>query len=79
MVKYQPRPTIFYKAFLELDLSTLVSILAFDSSSIATLLSDKNNQFFDPTYPIIYKNKIPKKHGYGFYYRTAIDNALRNN
>jgi hypothetical protein len=64
---------------LELDLSTLVSILAFDSSSIECLLSDENEKYFNPEYPIIYKNKIPKKHGRDFYYRTAIDNALRNN
>jgi len=78
-VKYQPCPKFFYKAFLELDLATLVSILAFDSSSIAALLSDANSDHFDSDYPIIYKNKIPKKHGRDFYYRTAIDNALRNN
>ena len=64
---------------MELDLATLVSILAFDSSSISALLCDNNASYFDPKYPIIYKNKIPKKHGSDFYYRTAIDNALRNN
>ena len=43
------------------------------------MLGDENEKYFDEKFPIIYKNKIPKKHGKNFYYRTAIDNALRNN
>lgn len=78
-MRKQPTPKLFYKAFLELDLATLVSILAFDSHSVQALLAEDNEQYFDSKFPIIYKNKIPKKQGKDFYYRTAIDNALRNN
>ena len=46
---------------------------------MAMLLSDKNGAFFQAKYPIIFKNKITKKDGMGFYYSTAIDNALKHN
>ena len=75
----QPNPTFFYKTFLELDGANMVSILAFDSGSMKVLLGEHNSQYFSEQYPIIYKNKIPKKTGKEYYYRTAIDNALRNN
>jgi len=35
----------------------MISILAFDSASIKSLLCDKNAEYFDPLYPIFYKNK----------------------
>ena len=57
----------------------MVSILAFDSTSMLNLLSDDNAEYFDEMYPIFYKNKIPKKKGHNYYYRNAIDNAIRNN
>ena len=57
----------------------MVSILAFDSSSMDHLLNDSNSEYFDAMYPIFYKNKIPKKKGHDYYYRNAIDNAIRNN
>jgi hypothetical protein len=40
IVQKQGNPTIFYKSFLELDRRNMVSLLAFDSNSIKTLLSD---------------------------------------
>ena len=64
---------------MEIDVATMASILAFDSGSMAALLGDHNESYFDEKYPIIYKNKIPKKSGKDFFYRTALDNALRNN
>ena len=79
LVRMQPKPKFFYKAFLEIDVATMASILAFDSGSMEALLGDHNKEFFDEKYPIIYKNKIPKKSGRDFFYRTALDNALRNN
>jgi len=57
----------------------MTSILAFDSGSMEALLNDNNSEYFDEKYPIIYKNKIPKKQGHDYYYRTAIDTAMRNN
>jgi hypothetical protein len=58
-----------------------VSILAFDSGSMEHLLNDGNSQYFDSIYPLFYKNKIPKKGKAvkNYYYRNAIDNAIRNN
>tara|TARA_B110000285_G_C14581452_1_gene362311 strand:+ start:153 stop:371 length:219 start_codon:yes stop_codon:yes gene_type:complete len=57
----------------------MASILAFDSGSMDALFNDSNEEYFDSTYPIIFKNKIPKKQGNDFYFRSAIQNALRNN
>ena len=42
LVKLQPDPRFFYKSFLELDCSNMVTILAFDSGSLESLLSEKN-------------------------------------
>ena len=42
LIKMQPNPTFFYKTFLELGVSNMVSILAFDSGSMRSLLSDDN-------------------------------------
>lgn len=57
----------------------MASILAFDSQTMEYLLNDGNSEYFDTMYPIFYKNKIPKKSGKDFYYRNAIDNAIRSN
>jgi len=64
----------------------MVSILAFDSRSIAILLSPGNEEFFEDKVPVIYKNRILKKNQIRssnkplkYFYRTSIDNALRNN
>lgn len=40
IVRLQPKPEIFFKSFLELDLTNMVSILAFDARSMGYLLSD---------------------------------------
>jgi hypothetical protein len=46
------------------------------------LLDDSFEEFFSKEFPIFYKNKI-LKNGAGndqnYFYRSAIDNALRNN
>ena len=44
-----------------------------------SLLSKKNEQYYDEKYPIIYKNKLKKKNGKGNFYTNAIDIALKNN
>ena len=56
----QGDPQIFFQSFLELDRRNMISILAFDSASIKSLLCDKNAEYFDPQYPIFYKNKEEK-------------------
>jgi hypothetical protein len=45
------------------------------------LLQDEFSHYFDKAYPVFYKNKIqkgPVKEG-KFFYRSAIDSALKNN
>jgi hypothetical protein len=58
----------------------MVSILAFDSRSMAYLLDDCFSEHFDPKYPLFYKNKISKGAFSGtYFYRNAIEQALRSN
>lgn len=58
----------------------MVSILSFDSRSMEVLLGDKHAQHFSSEFPLIYKTKIVKKNNPNkFFYRSAIDNALKNN
>ena len=58
----------------------MVTILAFDSGSMESLLSSDNAEFFDQEYPVIYKTKVPKKNNKkSYYFNTAIDNAIKNN
>jgi len=79
LIKMQPDPRFFYKTFLELGGANFCSILSFDSYSMESLLSEDNEQYFSEEYPIIYKNKMIKKDGKGYYYTNAIENALKNN
>ena len=81
LVNDQPNPQVFYKSFMEFDNTNMVSILSFDSRSMEYLLQDDFSDHFDKQYPIFYRNKIPKgptKDG-KYFYRSAIDNALKNN
>jgi hypothetical protein len=58
----------------------MCSILAFDSASMDQLLNENNKKWFNKKYPIIFKNKIPKKNEkLLFHYSNAIDTALKNN
>ena len=58
LVQNQPNPAVFFKSFLELDCSNMVSILCFDSRSMRELLDDKNSHHFSKDFPIFYKNRI---------------------
>ena len=75
LIKMQPKPIVFYKAFLELDGNNMTSILSFDSRSMERLLSDDFSEHFSDEYPVFYKNKLNKgtilKPKY--FYRNAID------
>ena len=74
LVDIQGDPGIFYQSFLELDRRNMVSILAFDSYIIRSLLDEAYSQHFTSEIPIFYKNKsdtIGKKK-----YINAIDVAL---
>ena len=78
LVEDQPTPTVFYKSFLEFDGANMASILSFDSRSMNHLLDDTNNEHFTDEFPIFYRNKILKGKD-KYYYRSAIDRALRCN
>ena len=58
LVKMQSDPRFFYKSFLELDCSNMVSILSFDTHYIKHLLNEENQKYFDDTFPIIYSIKM---------------------
>jgi len=58
IVNDQPDPQVFYKSFLELNGTNMVSILSFDSRSMSYLLSDQFAQHFSKEYPLFYRNKI---------------------
>ena len=76
----QNDPSVFYKSFLELDGTNMVSILSFDSRSMKYILDDKFSEYFDKELPLFYKNKIAKTNNKDkLYYRSAIDSALKNN
>ena len=69
-----------------MDGANFLSILAFDSRSLAYMLDDSFSEFFSSEYPLIYKNKIRKVKKSdnsvktdNFFYRSAIDNAMKNN
>lgn len=81
IVNDQPKPAVFYKSFLELDGANMVSVLSFDSRSMGYLLSDDFKDYFSYKYPLFYRNKIQKGPATDrkFFYRSAIDSALRNN
>ena len=59
----------------------MVSILSFDSRSMSFLLSDKFEEHFSFDFPLFYRNKIQKGKDSEskFFYRSAIDSALRSN
>ena len=58
----------------------MVSILCFDSRSMKELLDVKNSKFFSKEFPIFYKNRIQKTNNRErYFYRSAVDGALRNN
>ena len=73
-------PFVFFKSFLELDGSNMVSILSFDSRCMSALLDDRHSAYFQEEFPIFYKNKIAKSNNVEKnFYRSAIDTAYKNN
>ena len=74
----QPDPRVFYKVFLELDTSNLLNILSFDSRSMEYLLNDEFASYFNPNYPIFFKNKLKSLKG-KIFFRNSIDQTLKSN
>lgn len=75
MVDTQGNANVFYSTYLELDRRNLVSILAFDSRAIKTLLDEKHAKNFTFDHPIFFPNKHPITLGT----HNAMDVALDNN
>jgi len=61
---------VFFKVFLELDCKNMLNYLVFDSRSIMTLLSEKNQPYFSNEFPLFFKNMDGQ---------SAIDVALAKN
>ena len=83
IVDDQPKPLIFFKSLLELNGTNMTSVLSFDSRSMKFLLdAEAFSEYFDPQYPMFYKNKFFKNKNprrEKLFYRSAFDNALKNN
>lgn len=66
IVKLQPKPSIFFKSFYELDFSNMISILSFNPRAMDYLLSEDFKEFAEERLsnekytPLFYKNKINK-------------------
>jgi len=75
---------VFFKSCMELDFSNMVSILSFDAESMKFLLNEQFSDVFEERTaqrPLFYKNRIqkgPSKLG-KYFYRSAVENALKNN
>lgn len=74
LIQFQPAPELFFKSFLELDKTNLVTILSFDSRSIITLLDQKHEHLFQSKYPVFYKTRVSDEKCI-----SAIDTAIDNN
>ena len=59
-MKRQPSPTVFFKAFLELGVESMLPYLAFDQRSVKDLLDDKNEESFSSEFPLFFLNKEGK-------------------
>ena len=79
VIKMQSDPRFFYKSYLELDCSNMVSILSFDTHYIKNLLNEENQKFFDNKFPIIYAIKMKSQKHRGFEYTNAVEVALKRN
>lgn len=75
LVNVQGKADPFYHTYLELERRNLVSVLAFDSRCIRTLLDEKHATHFDFEYPIFFTNKNPITNNN----QNAMDVALDNN
>lgn len=61
LISLQPTADVFFKTFLEMQKQNLISILAFDSRCIKSLLSPQHEHLFSMEYPIIYKTNVRKQ------------------
>jgi hypothetical protein len=61
LISMQENPEIFYSAFLELERKNMITLLAFDSKAIKSLLDSKFESYFSEEFPLIYRNKKQTK------------------
>lgn len=65
---------------MDFDGGNMVSILAFESRSIKFLLNDELvSKVMKDGFPLIYRNKLQKTNSNKFFYRNAIETALKLN
>lgn len=64
---------------MEFDGSNVISVLSFESQALKYLLSVNFKKFFDPVYPLFYKNKYQRIGSNSNFYRNAIDGAINLN
>lgn len=74
LIQIQPDASLFFRCFMELDKSNMVTILSFDSQCIKVLL--REDRVYD--YPLFFKIRT-KGFGGQRIGKTAIDIALENN
>jgi hypothetical protein len=70
---------MFYKSFLEIDMTNMISILSFDSRSIVALLDQKHSSSFTKDNPMFYKFKQDQEQLAQNEFKSAFDVALDNN
>jgi hypothetical protein len=68
LVNMQTNREILTSSFLELDRRNMISILAFDSKAIQSILDQRFESSFSMEFPLIYKNK---KQIIGIYHRQG--------
>ena len=64
---------------MEFEGSNVISVLSFESEALKYLLSPKFEEFFDPVYPMFYKNNYRRIGSNTPFYRNAIDGAINLN
>jgi len=69
----------FFQSYLELDRRNLISIFAFESNIIKSLLCEENRDCFKEDFPIFYRNKHSVDDVSEKNFHNAIDVALNNN
>jgi len=64
---------------MEFDGANIISILSFESEALKYLLHERFKKYFDPMYPLFYKNKYRRIGSDNLFFRNAIDGAIRLN
>jgi hypothetical protein len=81
MIGQLPDTSVLFRSYLELDMANVVTILSFDTETVAALLTPQNVDKINHKYPIFYKvcKQLSKKDLNRVEVLTAVDIALNNN